>query len=51
MQMGSGSLRAKHAVVATAPFRPGDAFCGVWHLLGLLQGGAAGWEPKYKYKG
>lgn len=35
--------------VATAPFGPGDAFCGTWHLLGLLAGGAAVWEPQYQY--
>jgi predicted dithiol-disulfide oxidoreductase (DUF899 family) len=28
---------------------PGDAYCSVWHLFGLLQGGVQGWEPKLKY--
>lgn len=35
--------------VGTAPFGPGDEFCGVWHLLDLLQDGANGWGPKFGY--
>jgi hypothetical protein len=27
-------------------FGPGDQACPVWPLFGLLEGGAAGWEPK-----
>ncbi|MDZ4830339.1 MAG: DUF899 family protein [Phycisphaerae bacterium] len=34
-----------------APFGPGDDFCSVWPLFDLLQGGASGWAPKYKYGG
>ena len=35
--------------IAKAPFGPGDPFCGVWHLLGLLKDGGANWRPKYTY--
>ena len=30
-------------------FGPGDRFCGIWHLFGLLPGGAKGWSPKLRY--
>ena len=30
-------------------FSPGDDFCTVWHFLGLLPEGAAGWLPKHAY--
>jgi predicted dithiol-disulfide oxidoreductase (DUF899 family) len=29
-----------------AEFGPGDDFCAVWPLFDLLEGGAAGWEPR-----
>jgi predicted dithiol-disulfide oxidoreductase (DUF899 family) len=32
-----------------ASFGPGDDFCALWSMLDLLQGGPAGWEPKYRY--
>ncbi len=35
--------------VATAVLGPGDDFCPIWHMFDLLQDGAIGWEPKYKY--
>ncbi len=35
--------------VSYAGFGPGDDFCTVWHLFGLLSDGPAGWEPKFKY--
>lgn len=35
--------------VGTAPFGPGDEFCGVWPLFDLLKNGPDGWEPKYSY--
>lgn len=35
--------------VSDTGFEPGDDFCAVWHLLELLPGGAAGWEPKFSY--
>jgi len=35
--------------VSSAYFGPGDDFCAVWPMLDLLDGGAKGWEPKYKY--
>jgi predicted dithiol-disulfide oxidoreductase (DUF899 family) len=37
--------------VAKASFGPYDPFCGVWHLMGLLQDGEDGWEPQYRYDG
>ena len=36
--------------VSDAAESPGDDFCTVWHLLDLLPGGAAGWQPKLSYK-
>jgi predicted dithiol-disulfide oxidoreductase (DUF899 family) len=35
--------------VADTGFSPGDDFCSVWHFLGLLPEGAAGWLPKHAY--
>ena len=35
--------------VANDFFGPGDSYCGVWHVLDLLEGGADGWSPKYRY--
>ncbi len=35
--------------VGGASFGPGDDFCGVWHLLDLLDAGADGWEPRHAY--
>lgn len=32
-----------------AIFGPGDDFCAVWPLFDLLNDGAKGWEPKYRY--
>lgn len=32
---------------SSMPFGPGDQACPVWPLFGLLEGGAAGWEPKH----
>jgi len=37
--------------VADTGFSPGDDFCSVWHFLGLLPEGAAGWLPKHAYAG
>jgi len=37
------------SLVAQSYFGPGDDFCSVWPLLDLLDGGAKGWEPQYKY--
>lgn len=44
-RQSDGSMRR----VSSAPFGPGDDFCGVWPLLDMLHDGANGWEPKYKY--
>jgi predicted dithiol-disulfide oxidoreductase (DUF899 family) len=35
--------------VADTSFSPGDDFCSVWHLFGLIPEGAAGWQPKLGY--
>ena len=32
-------------------FGPGDAFCSVWHLLGLAGIGLEDWVPKMSYHG
>ena len=36
--------------VAASEFGPYDLFCGVWHLIALLDEGEKGWEPKYTYE-
>lgn len=36
-------------LVTSAPFGPGDLYCGVWHLFDLLEKGADGWEPRFRY--
>lgn len=28
---------------------PGDVYCSVWHLFGMLADGVNDWEPKFKY--
>lgn len=33
--------------VGFAHFGPGDDYCGIWFMLGLLQDGLAGWSPKH----
>ena len=30
-------------------FGPGDVYCGVWHMLDLLDGGPGDWGPKFSY--
>lgn len=35
--------------VSKAQFGPGDDFCSVWHLFGLLPKGAADWQPRFRY--
>ena len=30
-------------------FGPGDLFCSLWHMFGLLDGGAGDWEAKFEY--
>jgi len=32
-------------------FQPGDDFCTAWHLFDLFPDGAAGWTPRFHYKG
>jgi predicted dithiol-disulfide oxidoreductase (DUF899 family) len=36
--------------VARDAFGPGDHYCGVWHMLPLLDGGAGDWQPKLSYE-
>jgi len=35
--------------VADEPFSPGDDFCIVWPIFGLLPDGGGNWGPKYTY--
>jgi predicted dithiol-disulfide oxidoreductase (DUF899 family) len=35
--------------VAHDAFGPGDPYCGTWHLFELLEGGVAGWQPRFRY--
>jgi predicted dithiol-disulfide oxidoreductase (DUF899 family) len=35
--------------VADTGFEPHDDYCALWHLLGLLPGGAEGWSPRFSY--
>lgn len=35
--------------VGHSPFGPGDAYCSVWHVFAMLEGGADGWQPKHVY--
>ena len=41
--------RGKIARVASANFGPFDAFCAMWPLAALLDGGVDGWQPKFRY--
>jgi predicted dithiol-disulfide oxidoreductase (DUF899 family) len=36
--------------VGRAEFCPGDNFCAVWHVFGLLPEGVDGWEPRLSYE-
>lgn len=40
-----GSIRR----ISSAPFGPGDEFCGIWHFFDLFEDGANEWQPKYTY--
>ena len=35
--------------VGDAEFGPGDEFCSVFHLLGLLPEGTGDWQPRFRY--
>lgn len=35
--------------VAHASFGPGDPYCSLWHMIGLLEEGAADWQPRFAY--
>ncbi len=35
--------------VAHDYFGPGDFYCGLWHMFGILKDGANGWQPKFSY--
>ena len=30
-------------------FGPGDVYCGLWHMFGILKDGANDWQPKFSY--
>jgi predicted dithiol-disulfide oxidoreductase (DUF899 family) len=30
-------------------FGPGDLYCGLWHMFGILKDGSNGWHPKFSY--
>ena len=36
--------------IAHASFGPGDTYCGIWQMFGLLKEGANKWEPKFAYE-
>jgi predicted dithiol-disulfide oxidoreductase (DUF899 family) len=36
--------------VGQSPFGPGDEFCAVWHLFGLLADGVGRWQPRFAYE-
>lgn len=36
--------------VSDTRFGPGDDFCSIYHLFGLLPEGVAGWRPKFRYQ-
>ncbi len=35
--------------VSDTQFGPGDDFCALWHLFGMLPGGSNGWAPQLVY--
>ena len=35
--------------VAHSSFGPGDPYCGLWHMIGVLADGADGWQPRFSY--
>jgi predicted dithiol-disulfide oxidoreductase (DUF899 family) len=35
--------------VTDTPLHPGDDYCALWHMFGMLQGGPGDWSPKFKY--
>jgi len=35
--------------IANASFGPGDPYCGLWHMIGLLKDGAGDWQAKFSY--
>ena len=35
--------------VGDAEFGPGDEFCSVFHLFGLLPEGTGDWQPRFRY--
>ncbi|MDJ0523107.1 MAG: DUF899 family protein [Planctomycetota bacterium] len=36
--------------VAYDHFGPGDPYCSVWHMFGLLDGGIGDWQPQFAYE-
>ena len=35
--------------IASSFFGPGDLFCSIWHMVGLLADGAEEWHPQFEY--
>ena len=35
--------------IAHAGFGPGDPYCALWHMIGVLKDGVAGWEARFSY--
>ena len=35
--------------IAHASFGPGDPYCALWHIIGVLKDGANGWQAEFSY--
>lgn len=35
--------------IAHDQFGPGDPYCSIWHLYGMLDGGIGAWQPRFEY--
>jgi hypothetical protein len=36
--------------VSDASFSPGDDFCALWHIFGMLPDAGRDWRPKFAYR-
>jgi predicted dithiol-disulfide oxidoreductase (DUF899 family) len=36
--------------IAHASFGPGDPYCSIWHMAGVLKDGVGDWQPQYTYE-
>ncbi len=48
-EMNHDRYQGASILIARDNFGPGDHYCGVWHMLPLLEGGDDGWQPKLTY--